>query len=98
MTPTTTSQRRQLFLASCTIAFTLLTSSFVLPAALQKLTDYYASDNSRNNNATSLERWIDLQRPSYRRDEADYDIDNIITADFSGADDDNNDNGIPAAS
>eukprot|EP00985_Skeletonema_marinoi_P014143 scaffold7119_cov119-Skeletonema_marinoi.AAC.2 len=99
MTPTSTSQRRQLFLASCTIAFTLLTSSFVLPAAFQKLTDYYASDNSRNNNATSLERWIDLQRPSARRDEDDYDVDNIITVDFSGADNDNNDNGlIPAAS
>jgi hypothetical protein len=61
--------RRQLLLASCTaIGLALLISSLFLPAALNDS----ASNNNNNNNATtssfeaamSLERWIELQRPS----------------------------------
>lgn len=75
----TMQRRRRVFLASCTIAFTILTSCFVLPAAFKKLNEYYTSDNSSvNNNVTSLELWLDLQRPSQRRNEDDNDISNLI--------------------
>lgn len=63
--------RRQLLLASCTIiGLALLTSSLLLPAALN---DSASNNNNNNNNnattssfeaAMSLERWIELQRPS----------------------------------
>lgn len=87
-------RRRQLLLASCTIAFALLTSTFLQ-------TQLHSSNNNNstfntNNNVTSAScgRWIDSQRPSYRRDQEEGVAGSVIitAAELSSGANDENDN------
>ena len=86
-------RRRQLLLASCTIAFfALLTSTTFLQTQLQYASNNnYSNFHNTNNNVTSAScgRWIDSQRPSsHRRDQEEETVaGSVITAELTGAND-----------
>eukprot|EP00986_Skeletonema_menzelii_P012857 scaffold7247_cov143-Skeletonema_menzelii.AAC.4 len=83
----TVQKRRQILLASCTIAFALLASSF-----LQTKLNAFDNSSFNANNVTSLERWIDLQRPSHRRDEEGIVSNLAVTELLPGVEDESNNN------